>query len=209
MPFKLSKLWIPHLVVFLHYYFNYCFLNHSFPKVHLLLTQPLSLSWWVRSVPVHWLLSPSSCSPPPFLFCLQTILPSSVPGTWSVHVAPSLSPSPIMSLHSLFRTFSSVQFSRSVMSNSLQPHGLQHTRLPCPSQMPGGCSNSCPSSQCCHPAVSSSVIPFFSLLQSVPESGSFHMSPFFPSGGQSIELSASASVLPMNIQDWFPLGWTG
>ena len=103
----------------------------------------------------------------------------------------------------------SVQFSHSVMSNSLQPHGLQHTRLPCPSPTPGACSNSCPSSWLCHPTISSSVIPFSFHLQSFPTSGSFLMSEFFASGGQSIGVSASASVLPMNIQDWFPLRLTG
>ena len=101
------------------------------------------------------------------------------------------------------------QFSRSVMSGSLQPHGLQHTRLPCPSPTPRACSNSCPSSQWCHPTISSSVIPFFSCLQSFPASGSFPVSQFFTSGGQSITVSASASVLPMNIQGWFPLGLSG
>ena len=100
----------------------------------------------------------------------------------------------------------SVQFSHSDVSDSLQPHGLQHTRLACPSPTPGACSNSCPSSWWCHPTISSSVIPFSSCLQSFPASGSFPMSQFFASGGQSIEASASASVLPMNIQDWFPLG---
>ena len=100
-------------------------------------------------------------------------------------------------------------FTHSVMSNSLWPHGLQHTRLPCPSPSPGACSNSCPLSQWCHPTISSSVVPFSSCLQSFPASGSFQMSQFFPSGGQSIRVSASASVLPKNIQDWFPLGWTG
>ena len=104
---------------------------------------------------------------------------------------------------------SSVQFSWSVMSDSLPPHGLQHARPPCPSPTPGACSNSCPSSQWCHPTISSCVIPFSSCLQSFPESGSFPMSQFFSSGGQSIGVSASASVLPMNIQDWSPLGWTG
>ena len=103
----------------------------------------------------------------------------------------------------------SVQFSRSVMSNSLQPHGLQHARLPCPSPTPGACSNSCPSSRWCHPTISSPVVHFSSLLQSFPASGSFPMSQFFAPGGQSIRASALASVLPMNIQDWFPLGWTG
>ena len=86
---------------------------------------------------------------------------------------------------------------------------LQHTRLPCPSPAPGDCSNSCPLSQRCHPNISSSVVPFSSGLQSFPASGSFPMSQLFESGGQSIGVSASASVLPMNIQDSFPLGWTG
>ena len=96
------------------------------------------------------------------------------------------------------------------MSNSLQrPHGLQHARPPCPSPIPGVYPNSCPLSQWCHPTISSSVVPFTSCLQSFPASGSFPMSQFFPSGGQSIGVSASASVLPMNIQDIFPLGWTG
>ena len=104
---------------------------------------------------------------------------------------------------------SSVQFSHSVVSDSLQPHGLKHTRLPCPSPTPGACSNSCPSSRWCHPTISSSVVPFSSRLQSFPASGSFPMSQFFPSGGQSIDVSASASVLPMNVQDWFPWGLTG
>ena len=105
------------------------------------------------------------------------------------------------------RTFSSVQFSCSVLSDSLRPHESQHTRPPCPSPTPRVHSNSCPSSWWCHPTISSSVIPF-SCLQSFPASGSFPMSQFFPSGGQSIGVSASASVLPMNIQDWFPLGLT-
>ena len=95
------------------------------------------------------------------------------------------------------------------MSDSLQPHGLQHTKLPCPSPTPGACWNPCPLSRWCHPTISSSVVPFFSHLQSFPVSGSFQISQFLASGGQSIGVSASASVLPMNIQDWFPLGWTG
>ena len=102
-----------------------------------------------------------------------------------------------------------VQFSCSVVSNSLWPHGLQHARLPCPSLTSRACSNSCPLSWWCHPTISSSVVPFSSCLQSCPTSGSFPMSQFFTSGGQSIGVSASASVLPMNIQDWFPLGLTG
>ena len=90
-----------------------------------------------------------------------------------------------------------------------KPHGLQHARPPCPSPIPGACSNSCPSSWWCHPTILSSVIPFSSCPQSFPASGSFPMNQFFASDGQSIGVSASASVLPMNIQDWFPLGWTG
>ena len=96
----------------------------------------------------------------------------------------------------------------SVVSDSLWPHGLQHTRLPCPSLSPGICSNSRPLSQWCHPAISSSVTPFSSCPQSFPTSGSFPMSWLFLSGGQSIGVSASASVLPMDIQVWFPLGLT-
>ena len=95
------------------------------------------------------------------------------------------------------------------MSDSLPLHGLQHARLSCPSPTPRTCSNSCPLSQWCHPAISSSVIPFSSCLQSFSASGSFPMSQFFASGGQSIGASASGSVLPMNVQDWFPLGLTG
>ena len=97
--------------------------------------------------------------------------------------------------------FSSTQFSRSVVSNFLRPHGLQHARLPCPSLTPRACSNSHPSSQCCHPTISSSFIPLFSCLHSFPASDAFPRSQFFSSGGQSIGVSASASVLPKNIQD--------
>ena len=106
-------------------------------------------------------------------------------------------------------SLSSVQFSHSVVSNSLQPHGLLHARPPCPSATPGVYSNSCPLSQWCHPTISSSVAPFTSCLRSCPASGSFPTSQLFTSGGQSIEVSAWASVLPMNIQDWFPLRFTG
>ena len=100
-----------------------------------------------------------------------------------------------------------VQFSRSVVSDSLRPHGLQHARLPCPSPTPGACSNSCSSSQWCHPTTLSSAVPFSSCLKPFPASGSFPKSQFFASGGQSI--GVSAPVLPMNIQDCFPLGLTG
>ena len=103
----------------------------------------------------------------------------------------------------------SVQFSRSVMSNSLQPHGLHCARPPCPSPAPGVYSTSCSLSQWCYPTISSSVVSFSFCLQSFPASGSFPMSQFFASGDQSIGVSASISVLPMNIQDWFPLRWIG
>ena len=106
-------------------------------------------------------------------------------------------------------THQSQKFSCSVVSNSLWPYGLQHPRLPCPSPTPRASSNSCPSSQWCHPTISSSVIPFSSWLQSFPALGSFPISQFFASGGQNIGVSASTSVLPVNIQDRFPLGWTG
>ena len=102
----------------------------------------------------------------------------------------------------------SVQFSRSVVSNSLRPHESQHARPPHPSPTPRVYLNLCPSSWWCHPATSSSVVPFSSCPQSFPGSGSFPMSQLFASGGQSIGVSASASVLPMNTQDWSPLGWT-
>ena len=124
----------------------------------------------------------------------------------------SLSYYAFISSHYFIRIFiiiSSVQFSHSVVSNSLQPHGLQHTRLSCPSPTPRACSRSCPLSRWCHPTISSSVVPFSSCLQSFPASGSFPMSQFFPSGGQSIGVLASASVFSMNIQDWLPLGLTG
>ena len=105
--------------------------------------------------------------------------------------------------------FSSVHFSRSVMSDTLQPHGLQQARPPCPSPIPGVYPNSCPLNWWCHATISSSVVTFSSHLQSFPASGSFQMSQFFTPGGQSIRIWASTSVLPMNTQDWFPLGWTG
>ena len=102
----------------------------------------------------------------------------------------------------------SVQFSHSVVSNSLQPHEPQHARPPCPSPIPRVYPNSCPLSWWCHPTISSSVVPCPSCPQSFPASGSFQMSQLFAWGGQSIGVSVSASGLPMNSQDWFPLGWT-
>ena len=107
------------------------------------------------------------------------------------------------------RAGSSVQFSHSVKFDFFQPHGLQHVRLPSRTPTFGGYSNSCPLSWWCHPTISSSAIPFYSHLQAFPASGSFHMSQLFTSGGQSIGVSASTWVLPMNTQDWSPLGWTG
>ena len=118
---------------------------------------------------------------------------------------------PIVIIHK-FQTYYKINCYCSVLTviaDSLPPHGLPHARLPCLSATPRACSNSYPSSRWCHPTISSSVIPFSSCLQSFPASGSFQMSQFFASGGQSIGVSASASVLPMNIQDWSPLGWTG
>jgi len=113
----------------------------------------------------------------------------------------------VLTSHWLIKS-NSVQFRRSVVSDSLRPHGLQHARPPCPLPTPGVYSNSCPLSQWCHSTISSSVVPFSSCLQSFPASGSIPSSQFLASGGQSIGVSASASVLPMNTQDWSPLGWT-
>ena len=110
---------------------------------------------------------------------------------------------------SFFLVLGSVQFSCSVMSDSLWPHGVQHARPPCPSPTPGAYSNSFPSSRWCCPAISSSVVPSSFHLQSFPASACFPTSQFFTPGGQSIGVAASASVLSMKIQDWFPLGWTG
>ena len=105
--------------------------------------------------------------------------------------------------------FSSIQFSLWLVSNSLRPHGRQHARPPCPSPTAGVYSDSYPLSRWCHYTISSSAVPFSSCLQSFPSSGTFQMSQLFASSGQSIGVSASASFLPMNVQDWFPLGWTG
>ena len=115
----------------------------------------------------------------------------------------------LLKLNYKWDIMNSVQFSCSVVSNSLRPHELQHARAPCPSPTPGVHSNPCPLSRWCHPTISSSVSPFSSCPQSFPASGSFQMSQFFSWGGQSIGVSASTSVLPMNTQDWSPLEWTG
>ena len=129
---------------------------------------------------------------------------------WSQHES-RINPKPIKWLNtSDALLWHSVQFSSVAQScPTLPPHEPQHARPPCPSPTPGVYSNSCPSSQWCHPAISSSVVPFSSCHQSFPASGFFQMSQLFASGGQSIGVSASASVLPMNTQDWSPLGWTG
>ena len=111
--------------------------------------------------------------------------------------------------HVRFNIQKLVQFGPSVVSDSVWPHGLQHAKLPCPSPITRACSNSFPLGQWFHPTISSSVVPFSSCLQSFPAWRSFPMSQLFASGGQSTGVSASASVLPMNIQDWFPLGLTG
>ena len=110
---------------------------------------------------------------------------------------------------SVFSVKCSVQFSHSIVSDSLRPHESQHARLPCPSPTPGVYSNSCPLNQWCHPVISSSVIPFSSCPQALPASESFPISQLFAWGGQSIKVSALASVLPKNTQDWSPLEWTG
>ena len=114
-----------------------------------------------------------------------------------------------LSLCHIYFIISSVQFSHSAVSNSLRPHKLQHARPPCPSPTLGVHPNPCPLSQWCHPTILSSIVPFSSCPQSFPAPGSFQMSQLFTSGGQSIEVSASATVLPINNQDWSPLGWTG
>ena len=126
---------------------------------------------------------------------------------YKVNTQQNLSTAAMVTGHKII--ISSVQFSHSVVSDSLRPHELQHTMPPCPSPTPRVHPNPCPLCWWCHPAISSSVIPFSSCLQSCPASGSFQMSQLSASGGQSIGVSASISVPPMNIQDWSPLGWTG
>ena len=126
------------------------------------------------------------------------------------HTAPSWMVPADFSMLSSANVQTSSPFSSVAQScPTLRPRGLQHARPPCPSPTPGDYSNSCPLSRWCHPTISSSVIPFSSCLHSSPASGSFQLSQLFASGGQSIGVSASSSVLPLNIQDWFPLGWTG
>ena len=148
-----------------------------------------------------------------FRFLLLQDLVLSSPGSFHSHKVHLLFFKPYETFKTSLGLFlslgnsSSVQFSSLAQLWLLPPHRLQHARLPCPSPTLRACSNSCPLSQWCHPTISSSLFPFSSCLQPFPASGSFPMSQFFTSGGQSIEVSASASVLPVNIQEWFPLGW--
>ena len=140
-----------------------------------------------------------------FLFLLLFVALVSCPSP-----RPKLLPKPVRkSFFPVFSTSTRVVIVQLLSHVWLWSHGLQHARLPCPSLPPKVCSNSCPLSRWCHPTISSSVVPFSSCLQSFPASRSFPMSQVFASGGRSIGASASASVLPMNIQGWFPLGWTG
>ena len=134
--------------------------------------------------------------------------PFTIARTWKQPRCPSTDEW-IKKLWYIYTMEYSVQFSRSVVSYSLRPHEPQHARPPCPSLTPRVYSNPCPSSQWCHPTISTSVIPFSSCPQSLPASGSFPMSQLFAWGGPSTGVSASASFLPMNTQDWSPLGWTG
>ena len=171
--------------------------SHEAPSIPL----PLSLSLFLSPAKVQWMFPPTF-SKTFLVFMLKNYISRS----------SFLSPQQTKTFGHLtleiniYFLFSSV----TQLCLSLRSHGLQHTRFPCPSSIPRACSNSCPSSPWCHPTISSYVVPF-SWLQSCPASGSgsFQMSQFFASGGQSIGVSASTSVLPMNIQDWFPLGLTG
>ena len=131
---------------------------------------------------------------------LCDLVDCSTPPSFVLHCLPGFAQYPISA---------SIQFNRSVMSDSLRPYELQHARPPCPSLTPGVHPNPCPLSGWCHPTISSSVIPFSSCPQSFPSLGPFPVSQLFASGGQSIGVLASTSVLPMNTQDWSPLGWTG
>ena len=141
--------------------------------------------------------------------CIQLLVPTSVESITDSRSGKEYVKA--VYCHPAYLTYiqSSVQFSHSVVSDSLRPHEPQHARPPCPSPTPRVHPNPCPSSRWCHPTISSSVVPFSSCPQSFPASGSFEMSQLFTSGGQSIGVSASISVLPMNTQDWSPLGWTG
>ena len=161
---------------------------------------PSDQCWWSKPV-----LSNMLCSDGDALYMHTPIVqPLSTYSDW----APEMGPVRLRNWILNFISFS-VQFSCLVVSDSSRPHELQHARSPCPSATPGVHPNPCPLSRWCHPTISSSVVPFSSCLQSFPTSGSFQMSQLFASGGQSTGVSASASVLPMNTQDWSPLGCTG
>jgi len=168
-----------------------------------------------RFLEFFFCMSPSSSAYKFRQFLLPPMLISVSSTQWDNHALPLLW-SWVWKGRKSWWSYSSLQsfpFSQGFSSVTwscltLRPHGLQYARPPCPSSTSGACSNSCPSSWWCHPTISSSVVPFSSCLQSFPASGSFQMSQFFASGGQSIGVSASTSVLPMNIQDWFPLEWT-
>ena len=194
--FPCNSCWFSHIDCLL-----ICVLNHllpmTLPSISLqpCLYPSLFIFQWVQSINNHEFLHPSLRSPPPMQNSLSLSQKSfnlqEYPMPWFYH------------------PFSSVQFSHSVESDSLWPHESQHARPPCPSPTPRVYSNSCPSSRRCHPAISSSVIPFSSCSQTLPASESFPMNQLFTWGGQSIGVSASAPVLPMNTQDWAPLEWTG
>ena len=165
-----------------------------------------------------WHVALHGCKPSVAILCwsqINTLLLGNCQSIYfqstdNIYVGPIMLLFRYFLLWALFWSFGYlVQFSHSIMSNSLQPHEPQHTRPPCPSPNPRVYPNSCPLSRWCHLTISSSVIPFSSCLQSFPTSGSFQMGQFFPWGGQNIGISASTSVLPMNTQDWFPLEWTG
>ena len=158
----------------------------------------LKFCWWIKVTKIRGSRFSASCV---FMYC------GSVTPFWTLekrHI-----PCPLWHFCVSVQLGYLLSCSRSVMFDSLPLHGLQDSRLPCPSPSPRACSNTCPLSQWCHPTISSSVIPLFLCLQSFPVSGSFLMNQSFASGGQSLGVSASASVLPINIQDWFPLGLTG
>ena len=189
----------------------------GFPVLHHLLELAQTHIHWVGDAlhPSHPMSSPSFClhSFPVsgsflrsqfFASCGQSIGASALASVFPMNIQDWF-PLGLTGLISLLP--SSFQFSRSIVSDSLWNHELQHARPPCPSQTPGVYPNSCPVSWWCHPAISSSLVPFFSCPQSLPASGSFPMNQLFAWGGQSIGVSASASVLPMNTQDWSPLGW--
>ena len=172
------------------------------------------LSQWCNPTISSSVIPFSSCPqsfPTSGSFPMSRLFPIRWPKYWnfSFSISPSNEYSGLISFRIDWPSCLPAQFSRSVVSDCLRPHGLQHIRLPCPSPTPRVYPNSCPLSQCGYSTISSSVVPFSACPQSSPASGSFQMSQLFALGGQSIGVSASTSVLPMNTQDWSPLGWTG